>query len=132
MNGQEVAQRIVAGDLDDGIGAIYEALQARFSDGTVGLTWSIKMPALDVEITEDDLTIDEAMLIEKVTGTNWAQIDPVRSAADARAILAVSLSQRNGLTPAEADERLKTVRAADFLRCVRREVVTPAPLDSDD
>lgn len=130
MNGQEIAQRIAVGELDDAIGAIYEALQARFSDGAVGLSWSIDMPDLGIEIAEDDLTIDEAILIEKMTGTTWASIDPVRSAADCRAVLAACLSQRQNLTPDEATERLRGVRVVDFLRAVKREAVVPAPLDS--
>jgi len=131
-SGQDIAQWIAAGDLDFELSAVYDALSARFSEGAVGLTWSVVIPDLDVSISEDDLTIDEAMMIEKMTGTTWASIDPVRTAADARAVLAVALSQRCGLTVDEAEEKLKTVRAADYLKGVKREVVTPAPLDSDD
>lgn len=130
LNPQDVAQYIAAGDLDEGIGAIYEALQARFSEGAVGLTWSITMPDLGIEISEDDLTIDEAMLIERMTGTTWASIDPVRSAVDCRAVLAACLSQRQGLSADEAEATLKGIKVVDFLRAVKRKAVTPAPLDS--
>ena len=129
-SGQDIAQRIAAGDLDDSIGAIYEAMQTRFKEQAVGLTWSINLPALDIVITEDDLTIDEAMLIERMAGCTWGDIDPVRSANDARAVLAACLSQRQNLTPEQATERLKSVRVTDYLRAIKREVLAPAPLDS--
>lgn len=128
--GQDIAQRIAVGELDDALGAIYDAMQSRFSEGAVGLTWSINMPDLGIEIAEDDLTIDEAMLIERMTGTTWANIDPVRSAADCRAVLAACLSQRQDMTADEADARLRGIKVVDFLRAVKREAVTPAPLDS--
>lgn len=128
--GQDIAQRIASGQLDESMAAIYDAMQARFSDGAVGLTWSIVMPDLGIEISEDDLTIDEAMLIERMTGTTWAAIDPVRSAADCRAVLAACLSQRQNMTADEADAKLRGVKVVDFLRAVKRQAVTPGPLDS--
>lgn len=127
---QDVAQWIAAGDLDDGMGAIYDAMQTRFREQAVGLSWSITMPELDIEISEDDLTIDEAMLIERMAGCQWGEIDPVRSANDARAVLAACLSQRQNLTAEQATEKLKGITVVEFLKAVKREVITPAPLDS--
>lgn len=94
------------------------------------MKWSIDLPDLDLALSEDDLTLDEAMLIENMAGCTWAEIDPVRSAAHSRAILAACLSQRQNLTPDEANQKLKTVKVVDLLGAIKRTEVNPAPLDT--
>ena len=94
------------------------------------MKWSINLPELDLQLSEDDLTLDEAMLIERMANCTWAEIDPVRSAAHSRAILAACLSQRNALTPDEANERLKSLKVVDLLSAIKRVEVNPAPLDT--
>lgn len=130
MNGQEIAQRIAAGDIDGELATVLEAIQLRFAEGAAAMKWSIDLPELDLQLSEDDLTIDEAMLIERMASCTWAEIDPVRSAAHSRAILAACLSQRQNLTPDEANERLKTLKVVDLLNAIKRTEVNPAPLDS--
>ena len=127
-SGQNIANRIAAGDYDDHLGAIYEALQIRFNEGAAGLRWVISFD--DLHVAEDDLTLDEAFMIEKVTGCTWDQIEPVRSAGHCRAILAVCMAERLGLSMDDVEARLKTVKVVDLLKGIKREVVSPAPLDS--
>lgn len=128
--GQDIAQRVAAGDLDGSLAIILEALQARFSEGAAALKWTIDCEPLGLKMSEDDLTLDEAMLIETMSGCTWAEIDPVRSATHCRAILAACISQRQGLTPEEATEKLKPLKVVELLRSIKREEVNPAPLDS--
>ena len=128
-SGQDIAQHIAAGDLDGELGTVLEAIQLRFMEGAAAMTWSIDLPDLGLSLSENDLTIDEAMLIEKMTGTTWSEIEPVRSAAHCRAILAACLSQRQSLTPDEANEKLKTLKVVDLLGAIKRTEVNPAPLD---
>ena len=130
LTAQDIAQHIARGDLDDALGAIYDAMQSRFSEGAVGLTWSITLPDLGLTVTEDDLTIVEAELIEAMAGCSWANIDPVRSARDCRSVLEVCLSQRQNMSADDAHKAIGSLRVTDFLRAVKREVVSPAPLDS--
>ena len=99
-SGQNIANRIAAGDYDG------------------------------LHVTEDDLTLDEAFKIEKVAGCTWGEIEPIRSAAHCRAILAVCMSDRLNLTPEETEERLKGVKVVELLKSIKREAVVPAPLDS--
>jgi hypothetical protein len=127
-SGQNIANRIAAGDYDGELGAIFEALQLRFTDGAAAMRWVIDFDGLNV--TEDDLTLDEAFKIEKVAGCNWGEIEPVRSAAHCRAILAVCMADRLNLSAEEVETRLKGVKVSELLKAIRRESVVPAPLDS--
>lgn len=128
--GQDIAQHIAAGDLDGELGTVLEAIQMRFAEGAAAMTWSINLPDLDLEIHENDLTLNEAMLIEKMIGTNWSNIEPVTSASHCRAILAVCLSQRQELTPDEANDKLKALKVVELLSAIKRTEVVPAPLDT--
>jgi hypothetical protein len=129
-SGQDIAQHIAAGDLDGELATVLEAIQTRFAEGAAAMTWSINLPDLDLVIHENDLTLNEAMLIEKMIGTTWANIEPVTSAAHCRAILAVCLSQRQDLTAEEASDKLKTLKVVDLLSAIKREEINPAPLDT--
>lgn len=127
-SGQNIANRIAAGDYDNALGAIFEALQVRFNVGAASTRWVIDFDGLNV--TEDDLTLDEAFKIEKVAGCTWAEIEPLRSAAHCRAILAVCMGDRLNLTSEEVEQRLKAVKVVELLQAIKRETVVPAPLDS--
>jgi hypothetical protein len=129
-SGQDIAQHIAAGDLDGELSTVLEAIQMRFAEGAAAMTWSINLPDLDLVIHENDLTLNEAMLIEKMLGTTWANIEPVTSASHCRAILAVCLSQRQELTPDEANDKLKALRVVELLSAIKRTEVSPAPLDT--
>ena len=83
-----------------------------------------------LNVTEDDLTLDEAFKIEKVAGCNWGEIEPVRSAAHCRAILAVCMAERLTLSMEEVETRLKAIKVVELLKSIKRETVVPAPLDS--
>ena len=127
-SGQNIANRIAAGDYDTHLGAILDALQIRLSEGAASIRWVIDFDGLNV--TEDDLTLDEAFKIEKAAGCTWGEIEPVRSAAHCRAILAVCMAERLNLNSEEVDARLKTVKVVELLKSIKREAVSPAPLDS--
>ena len=129
-SGQDIAQHIAAGDLDGELGVVLDAIQMRFAEGAAAMTWSINLPELDLDIHENDLTLNEAMLIEKMIGTTWANIEPVTSASHCRAILAVCIAQRQDLTADEASEKLKDLKVVDLLSAIKRTEVSPAPLDT--
>ena len=127
-SGQNIANRIAAGDYDDHLGAFFEALQVRFSEGAASMRWVIRFDGL--EVSEDDLTLDEAFKIEKVAGCTWGEIEPIRSAAHCRAILAVCMAERLNLSMDEVEVRLKAIKVVELLKSIKREQVSPAPLDS--
>lgn len=50
----------------------------------------------------DDMSLDEAVAVEKATGTSWLYLDPVRSAEQCRAFMVVFLSRKRSADEAEA------------------------------
>lgn len=59
----------------------------------------------------DDLLLDEAIAIEKLTGRSWVEINPLRSAQDCRAILKAFWARDVGEDEAEKKVVALTVRA---------------------
>lgn len=49
----------------------------------------------------DDLTLDEAIGIEKVTGRSWMQINPFQSAQDCKAVMVAFLAREMDTLAAE-------------------------------
>jgi len=127
--GQELAQRIAAGDADGHLTAIIEAVQARVADGAAAFQWEIRWG--DLEVTESDLTLDEALTVEKTTGSTWQTIDPLRSATHCRAILHACIVARTGVTSAEADAVLAPATVHEIIEAISKAEVNPAPLDSE-
>lgn len=63
---------------------------------------------------EADLTIGQAETIETETGLTWRQINPLRSAACATAILAVLHAERTGISLDEARTKVRALKVNDF------------------
>lgn len=121
-------QEILAGRCDGDLLTILEAVQARIVAGEARFQWKIAWG--DLEVTEDNLLLDEAITIEEATGTTWASIDPARNARQCRAILRACLISRQGMTPTDADAELAKVGVTEIVGCLSRVEVNPAPLDS--
>lgn len=124
---QDIAQRIAAGDHDGNLMPILEAIQGRFASSATGLRWQLKLG--DLCVSEDDLTLNEAYAIEKAAACNWVEIDPVRSANHCRALVAVCLESRLGLSRDEAEARLAALTVSELVDAISRVEVTPVPLD---
>lgn len=130
LTAQDVAQYVARGDYDGDLVPILEAIQSRFIEAATSVRWVIDFE--DLKVTEDDLTLDEAFAIEKAAGCNWSEIEPVRSAAHCRAIIAVCLGTRCNLTVDEVEKRLAAIKVSELLKGIRREEVSPPPLGSAD
>lgn len=124
---QRVLDDIKAGRLDESIEAIIDAITARVTGGAVVMRWHVRLGDLDA--TEEDLTIDEAYRIEQESGGNWNDIDPLRSAAHARALLMVLFQTRRGLPYDEAVFEAGQLTVAETLASIKQEV-SPGPLAS--
>ena len=70
---------------------------------------------------EADLTIDEAEQIEELTSSTWRQINPLRSAKHAKAILQTFLVSRAGMTTFDAAAKVGALRVNDFLDMLSQE-----------
>jgi hypothetical protein len=77
----------------------------------------------------DDLTIDEAIAVEKATGTSWVYINPLRSADDCKAIMVAFLSRSRPKAEAEAAAGALTIR--DVLKAVE-QVPDDLPTEYED
>ncbi len=65
----------------------------------------------------DDLTIDEAVAIEKATGTSWLYLNPLRSGETFRAMAVAFL--RRTKTPAEAEAIVGKLGLRDAIAAVK-------------
>lgn len=54
------------------------------------------------EFRTDDLTLDEAVAVEKATGTSWLYLNPLRSGEQCRAMMVAFLSRSRPPAAAEA------------------------------
>lgn len=126
------AKRIAAEILDgrqdgQGIDIIFNAIKKRFAEGMSGLRWRITFESLDLDITEDDITLAELSEVEQRTGTTWAAINPEASARHAMEIVRAVLIHRVGRTPEEATRVAGSIPANDMVDCISRYGVTPDP-----
>lgn len=92
---QKVCAEILDGRHDGYLAEITRAMQERILSQATSMRWRINYDGF--EVTEDDLTLDEAVLIEKTTSETWATINPQNSAETCRAILVVALHKRKGM-----------------------------------
>ncbi len=69
------------------------------------------------QFSVDDLTLDEAVEIEKVCGVTWLNINPFRSAEQCRAIISMFL--RRDLGPEEAAKRVGALSVGDALDSIK-------------
>lgn len=71
----------------------------------------------------DDLTLDEAITIEKATGRSWVLINPFRSAEDCKAIMVAFLARNRG-----DEEAAKLVGALSLGEVLKAVDVAPDDL----
>lgn len=64
----------------------------------------------------DDLTIDEAIKLQEVTGKTWLTISPHQSALDAKAVLAAFLAREMGQEA--ADQKVGALTVSEMLECI--------------
>ena len=64
----------------------------------------------------DDLTLDEALLVEEATGLTWTALNPLRSAKDCRAVVRAFLLRSHG--EAEAEAILKKLKASAIVESI--------------
>ncbi len=124
---QRVLDDIKAGRLDGSINDIIAAISDRVTAGVVVMRWHVRLG--DIDATEEDLTIDEAYRVENESGGNWRDIDPLRSAAHARALLVTLFQTRRGLSYDEAVFEAGQLTVAETLASIKQEV-SPGPLGS--
>lgn len=104
---------LLAGRHDDSLGTILEALSHRILE-TNTLRWRLVIP--QVTVSEEDMTLGEAFLLERILGTTWALIDPKASAEQCRAILQVAVHKRTDVSMEEAGKVVDGLTVGDIGR----------------
>lgn len=94
----EVLEAVKAGDFDFHLGDLIEAVRLRFQFGTTRQKWryTYRVDGEALEVREDDLTLAEARLVERLTGMDWEALSPGSSAAQCLAVHAACLHARHG------------------------------------
>lgn len=75
------------------------------------MAWKITLEDGRV-VPEDDLTIAEVEVMEERTGLTWRQLNPLRSASCAKAILSTLYEKRDGLSRDEADKKVDAMKSS--------------------
>lgn len=73
----------------------------------------------------DDLTLAEVVAVEQETGESWVYMNPLRSAAQARAILRRLLARDMGIDTATA--HVDALRVVDVVKAIEPEVTDDRP-----
>lgn len=66
-------------------------------------------------VREDDLTISDVEVIEDRTDLTWRQINPLRSASCAKAILSTLFQRLDGMARDEADKKIDAMKASEVI-----------------
>lgn len=122
---ERAASQIRKGDMDAEIHLIVNAVTDRVSSGEVTLNWRIDLE--DLSASEEDLTLGEAEMLEKILGCTWGEMDPLTSAEHATALLRVLLTERLGLPLEEARDRVKGYTAKQVMASITREAEVDPP-----
>ena len=122
-----VVAEILAGRYDGHLADFQQAMRERVLSQATALRWKIVHP--EVTVTEDDLTLGEAEMIERVTNQSWAMIDPYQSARECRAILTVVLQQRTDRSADEAAKITAELTVTDVTAMLQSYEVVAGPLE---
>lgn len=124
---ERVASQIRKGDVDDGFELIVNAISERVLEGAVALRWKVDLDG--IEATEDDLTLGEAEMLERLLKVRWGEMDPLTSAEHATALLVVILTHRQDVPLDEARERVAKYPVKQILSAITRYSVEDPPKD---
>ncbi len=126
--GEKIASQIVNGDLDAEIHTVLNAVMRRVMTGAVTTNWRLDIG--DLSASEEDLTLDEAALLEEILApATWKEIDPLKSAHDAKALIGVLYRTRLGLTLEQAAERMKPLTVKQVMDAMSRTSEVNPPKD---
>lgn len=82
------------------------------------MAYKVTLPEGRGSFYVDDLTLAEAAQVERETGETWLRMNPVRSAVQARAIVAAYLSR--DLSEEEARKVVDKMTVRAYLDCIER------------
>lgn len=129
MEYKEIRAEILRGAYDNHLVDIAAALNERMtSDDGPGTSWRVQVDGQ--EMTEADMTVAEAVQIERLTGNTWVTTAPLASAEITQAFLVVTL-MRGGKPSKAALEQVAQMAASEMVDCCDR-YQTESPTSPDD
>lgn len=111
-----ISERIVAGELDGELADILQALHQRNVERVVTTRWRVRLG--DLVVTEDDVTLDELEMAERLARRSWQTLHPVQSAASAKALLVAAHVHRLGMSESDAKATVGKLTGGDVIDAV--------------
>lgn len=130
METDDVVAAVLNGDFDDDLTDLVAAVRERTRSGLVEMCW--RLPFDDVDITEENLTVGEAKLIEAATGESITRLPIAGSAKNIAAVIVSVLIQRQGMKAADAFELVDKRSVKELLGLVNEYAVTNPPKDGGE
>lgn len=125
---EQVIDAVKGGDFDGQLVALIDAVRTRFQHGSTEQKWKVDYEG--ETITQDSLTLAEAAFVEKQSGSSWAYINPVNSAGECQAIIAMFLHFRQGKSRRDALDEAGRMNLEAAVAAVGSYEVQRAPKDS--
>ncbi len=125
MEPEDIPTAILAGDCDGLITDIVAALREHQRSGAVELCWRVAFD--DLVIDEENLTVNEAKIIEAATGESVLALPVARSAKNIAAVIAAGLMERVGMTSAEAFKAVGSRSLRDLMQAVTEYAIVDPP-----
>ncbi len=130
MDAETFTQELILGRHDEHLNELFQALVSRVKAGSVSKEWIIE-DVCGVSIRESTMTVGQAERIEALSGESWAELNPVKSARQFRAIVQAAL-ESDGMKSTDAAEKVQALAASEAVDHVRTELSEPVPFDSPE
>lgn len=112
---------IALGRHDGRLTELFSTFVERLSQKGAGVRWRLTWE--DVVVDEENLTLIECEMAERLAGKTWLTLDPKRSATDCMSILTAAVSCRRGIPVDQAREALSSLTVHQVANEVRSEYV---------
>lgn len=117
-----IVGNILAGAVDGAHDQVLNAIALRLHAVNGGLRWKIDLP--DVQVTQDELTLGEARLVQSLAKKSWLTIDPINDVAMTIAVITALLHTRAGLPLDKAVARVDKMPAVDVAQAIKQYTVS--------
>lgn len=120
---------IKRGTTDGRLDEILDAVAARVEALSGGIRWQIDLESEALHVTEDDLTLGEARLVQALARRPWLRIDPLNDVGCAIAVVTAMLHFRLGLDLVAASARTQKLSATEVAHSISQYTTSGRPFD---
>lgn len=122
-----LTEQILGGDYEGHESEILGAIIKRRDLGSIQIAWRLEWDDLDV--TQENLTIGEAKLVEKLAGKSIHLTAPAQSADNISAYLVAALVNRKGMSQQDALAEVDKASARQLFRSLSDYTIVDPPKD---